>query len=176
MPARRPPLAAIGLAAILLLGLPAFGWVVLSRVFNPPIKPSIGSHLAELFDAGRYQDLISECDSLQSEPQYSSAAPQILYIQWVADRKLGNLPESDRIQQSFLQQFPTDSLVAQFDFADAMQLLIDQKFQQADAKLEMITKDFPKTDVAARCAQIRKNLDQELATAKKANISTVHSK
>src|SRR5580658_8928115 len=120
MPARRPRLAVIGLAAVLLLGLPAFGWLVLARVFNPPIKPSIGSHLAELFDARRYQDLVSECESLEGDPQYLGAEPQILYIQWVAERKLGNSVESDRIERSFLQQFPRDSLAAEFHFADAM--------------------------------------------------------
>jgi outer membrane protein assembly factor BamD (BamD/ComL family) len=164
---RHRRLMMLALAGVLFLALPALCWLILARVFNPPVNPTIESHLTELFDAGQYQDVINECESDESEPRYARSQPRILYIQWVAQRKLGNLADSDRTKDAFLEQFPNHTLAAEFHFADAMQLLVDQNYQAADKKLAAIETDFPTADVTRRCAETRKNLDRFLADAKK---------
>jgi hypothetical protein len=164
---RRRRLMMLALAGVLFLALPALCWLILARVFNPPVHPTIESHLSELFNAGRYQDVVNECKSDESDPRYFESQPQILYIQWVAQRKLGNLGQSDRIKDAFLERFPDHALAAEFRFVDAMQLLVDQNYQAADKELAAIEKDFPTAEVTSRCAEIWKNLDRYLADAKK---------
>jgi hypothetical protein len=148
----------LGLACGLLVALPLPCWFILNRVFNPPLTPTIESKLAGLYSSNRFADVVSGCDEAENDDQYKSSRPRILYVQWAAERKLGDIAVSDRVEDTFLREFPEHFLAADMYFKDAKCLLADGQYEEADKKLAMIEDRFPQSPIVDKVQETRKSL------------------
>jgi hypothetical protein len=115
-------------------------------------------NLKDLYAAGQFQQVLTECVSAEDDQRYSDWHPQLLYLAWASDEKLGNIDDGDRLRNSFLQQYPRHIFAADMYFEQAMRLLADAQYQAADDELAMIEGYFPASRVAEKATGMRMRL------------------
>jgi outer membrane protein assembly factor BamD (BamD/ComL family) len=120
--------------------------------------------LNDLYSAGLLREALQECDRADGDARYSAYEPQILFVQWAANRQLGKQEEADRVQQVFLSRFPDNRLSADMHLATAMSLLEAGKYAQANRELMAAEERFAGQEPTAQVQQIRTKLARTIAT------------
>jgi hypothetical protein len=120
-------------------------------------------NLKDLYENDQFEEASKECGCVEQDQRYSAWQPQILYIHWLAERKLGNLIASHHLRDSFLERYPRHALAADLHFDRAVFLLESGRYVDADKELATIEDYFPKSRVAEKAMETRKRI--QLATA-----------
>jgi outer membrane protein assembly factor BamD (BamD/ComL family) len=112
-----------------------------------------------LYAAGLFDQFRSGCQRAEGDRRYSAWQPQILYLEWVAERKLGNTEDGDRRRDIFLSRYPGHALAAGMYFEQAMRLLADGQYDSAKRRLATIVDDFPQSNIAREAQVMLGQLD-----------------
>jgi hypothetical protein len=159
--AANEPAAPRSTGDVRLAGLPSGAPPVGAQLLQPEIE--LGN-LKNLYLAGRLEELLSRCGRAEHDERFSDRQPQLLYLEWVAERKLGNDMESGRLENIFLERYPREVFAADMYFEQAVCLLAGAQYQAADSKFAMIQNYFPHSKLAERAEQIRRQLKAPDAT------------
>jgi hypothetical protein len=125
-----------------------------------PLDPEVGlRNLKDLYAAGLFDQFRSGCQRAEGDRRYSAWQPQILYLEWVAERKLGNTEDGDRRRDIFLSRYPGHALAAGMYFEQAMRLLADGQYDSAKRRLATIVDDFPQSNIAREAQVMLGQLD-----------------
>jgi hypothetical protein len=114
--------------------------------------------LSQYYRAELYDRVLTQVQEERDKPENAEYRPQILYIQWVASRRMDRMAEGSAVQQEFLKQYPDHWLAADMHFADAMSLLANSDYPAASEKLAMIQTKWPDAKVAVKAKEIREKL------------------
>lgn len=117
--------------------------------------------LSQLYQAELYDRVLTQVQEERDKPQNAEYRPQILYIQWVADRKVDHSTEASAVQVEFLGKYPDHWLAADMQFADAMTLLANSDYPAASEKLAMIEAKWPDAKVTVKAKEIRERLAKD---------------
>jgi hypothetical protein len=149
---RAAPRTAAGLR---LAGFPSGAPPVGNQLLQPEIE--LGN-LKNLYLAGHFEELLSRCKRAERDQRYADRQPQLLYLEWVTDRTLGNSPESDQVEAIFLQRYPRQAFAAEIYYAEALELLANGRYKAANDKFATIVTYFPQSALAAKSIEIRDRL------------------
>ena len=111
--------------------------------------------LSQLYQAEVYDRVLTESGKSRDDSRFRNYRPQILYLQWVTNRRIENAAEAEVINAEFLQKYPEHGLAADMQFADAMTLLAQSDYSKAAEKLAMIESKWPDAKVAVKAREIR---------------------
>ncbi len=114
--------------------------------------------LRDLYQVDRFDQLLTEARKVEQEGRCGAYRPEILYLQWVSNRRLMQDKNATVIQADFLRLYPDHILAADMHFADAMQLLAASDYAAAETKLAMIETRYPDAKVATKSKEIRRHL------------------
>ena len=114
--------------------------------------------LSQLYQAELYDRALTQVQEKRDKPENAEYRPQILYIEWVASRRMDRMAEGSAVQREFLNTYPDHWLAADMHFADAMALLANSDYPAASAKLAMIQTKWPDAMVTTKAKQIRERL------------------
>lgn len=103
--------------------------------------------LRRLYNQRLFQDVLNECNRAEHDQRYAASLPQILYIQWITERRLGNFEQSDRVKDVFLKRYPKKLLAADMHLSDAEDLLAKGEYISAEKELAMIDRDYPSASI-----------------------------
>lgn len=115
--------------------------------------------LVDLYEAEQYDQVLNEIDKVKDDNQFKNYRPQILYVQWVIDRRSRRDKDAKAIKVEFLRIYPTNPLAGDMYFADAVELLANGDCTAAEKKLAMIEHNYAKTAIAIEAKKIQLNLD-----------------
>lgn len=116
--------------------------------------------LRDLYKVDRFEQVLTEARKVEQEGRCGNYGPQILYLQWVTNRRLDRDKDAAAVQSEFLRLYPDHLLAADMHFADAMQLLATSDYPAAEAELAMIEAKYPDAKVTAKAKAIRQRLAQ----------------
>jgi hypothetical protein len=120
-----------------------------------PLDPEVEMrNLKDLYAAGHFNELLMECGRAEKDSRYSAWHPELLYLAWATDEKLGKIDDSDRLRDSFLQQYPRHIFAADMYFEQAIRLLANAQYAAAGHKLAMIDDYFPHSNIAEKARTI----------------------
>jgi hypothetical protein len=136
------------------------------RIFSlpsaaPPVAltelpPEIGMrNLGDFYEAGLLGQVVKLSGLAADDPRYSAWKVQILFLQWLTQRNLGNAAESDHLRESFLKLYPRQTLAPAMYLESAFQFLADGRYQAADDRLAMIEEYFPDSSAVIEVKGLR---------------------
>jgi tetratricopeptide (TPR) repeat protein len=142
-------------------------WGVIEKAWRRQVSPGEAEvqKLKDLYGARQYDEVLVECDRAEKDPQFANHLPQIFYIRWSVFLRQGKPQEANLAGQQILEKFPDHALAADVHFNDAMKLLADGKYAEADRKLEMIQTRFPNAASQKKVTDIRQRLRSVATTA-----------
>jgi hypothetical protein len=114
--------------------------------------------LKHLYEAQLFDEVLGECDHAEHDPRYTGYEPQIMYIRWATDLRLGRTDEAGHIQQTFLHKFPNHVLAADIHFSKAMNLLAAANYKESADELEIIHSRYPNSSIAGKADEILRRL------------------
>jgi tetratricopeptide (TPR) repeat protein len=128
------------------------------RIWRTPSGVLEVRKLQQLYQAQQFQEVLDECDKAEHDQRYSASEPRILYLQWVADRRLGHLEDANRAKQQFLERFPNQVLGADMYFAEAVNLLAHNEYKNARKIFILIESHYSGSQIAKTSAAMRKDV------------------
>jgi len=135
-----------------------------------PESPAWGKaamlRLKSLYAAGRFDDVNRYAQEYIADDRAKTYLPQIIYVSWVASRRVGSGDSAARLQKMFLERFPNHQLGADMHFASAMTALAAGDYREAARRLEIIEYRYPESRVAGKAATIQARLDASGQTGK----------
>jgi tetratricopeptide (TPR) repeat protein len=157
------------IAVVLWLAALAGGafWGVIEKAWRRHVSPGEAEvqKLQALYGAREYDEVLAECDRAEKDPRFADNLPQILYIRWAAFLRTGKPEESRLAGEQILKRFPDHVLAADIHFNEAMRLLADGNYAEADRKLAMIQTKFPSAASMKKVTDIRQRLRNMATTA-----------
>lgn len=121
-------------------------------------------YMRYLHDAERFDDIVSETNRYKSDARCAQHLSRILYVEWVAYRRLGKEASAEQLQKEFLAKHPNDPLGADMLFADAMTALAASNYGRASQLLEQILYEYPESRLTPRVIKVREQLDSASKT------------
>lgn len=115
--------------------------------------------LKYLYEASQFEKVVVEFKPILSNPAAKGYLPQVMYIGWVACRRINDMTAADKVQADFLKQFPKHPLAADMYFASAMTSLAASDYEEASRLLEIVEYRFPNSRLQAKVKQIRERLN-----------------
>ena len=116
-----------------------------------------------LYKAGQFDRITAEGDQFQAEPRCRSHLPEILYIQWAANRRMNRPLRAAALHQQFTSHFPNHPLTADMHYALAVTSLAEGDYGEAQRQLEIIAHRYRDFRLADRVQKMRERLDQRMA-------------
>jgi hypothetical protein len=120
--------------------------------------------LKDLYEAQLFDEVLGECDRADHDSHCAGYEPQIMYVRWATDMRLGRTEKADCVQQEFLRQFPNHLLGADMHFNTAMNLLGAADYKGAEEELAIIRAHYPTASVAAKTDEILTRLHHPTPT------------
>jgi len=117
-------------------------------------------HLKYLYEGQAYEDVLENGLNYESNETFAPYRPQIIYITWVAARRLNKMKEADKLQTTFLEVYPQHPLAADIYFAMAMNSLAASDYNESLRLLEIIQYRFPKSHLQPKVKQIQERLSK----------------
>lgn len=124
--------------------------------------------LKYLYEAELYAELLADAGRYKDDPRFAPYSPQVLYIGWVASRKLpkGKSTES-QWRSEFLKKYPDHILGADMYFSEAMDRLASGEYAEAGKILDFIVYQYPDSKVVAKAKEVRSRLADHIAKTAK---------
>jgi hypothetical protein len=124
--------------------------------------------LGNLYKAKSFKDVVAEAEQIRQNPQYTSVSAKLLYLEWAADRQIGDVLNGKRLEQQFLKSYPKDDWGADMYWANALDALALADYSEADSNFGIIERDYATTPLARQVLQIQNNLidAEHLATTR----------
>jgi hypothetical protein len=122
-------------------------------------------NLRDLYDGEEYEQVLAGCERAYADARCRSYHPEILYIEWVTNRRLDRTMESNQLKEEFLKRFVQHPLAAKIHFASAMDFVGVGDYASADKELAVIERDFTQTRIAPQANEIRHRLERVMPTA-----------
>lgn len=119
----------------------------------PPGQQMV-KRLSQYYQAELYERALAQAKEERDKAENAAYRPQILYIEWVANRRIGQIEQTAVAKAAFLESYPDHRLAADLHFADAMTLLANSEYEQASEKLMLIERKWPDAKVTVRAKKI----------------------
>ena len=110
--------------------------------------------LKDLYEAKLYDETLQTCARDELDQNFAAYLPQILYVEWAAERKLGFSDQAAFVQRKFLQRFPDHMLAADMHYSIGMEMLASADYEHAVGELKLICERYAATSVAAKARNI----------------------
>jgi tetratricopeptide (TPR) repeat protein len=119
--------------------------------------------LKYLYEAGLFDKVAEETPKFREDKRCEKYLPQIIYIAWVTHRRENRPEEAQKLQDTFLKQYPKHPLCADMYFASAMTALAASNYDEALRQLEIIEYRYSTSAVSTKAKQVRERLEATLA-------------
>jgi hypothetical protein len=101
--------------------------------------------LRYLFEEHAFEQVVAEAIERVQDERCRECLPELLYIDWVANRRLLRFDEASELQKSFFEKFPAHPLGAELYYAAAMGLLARCQYTDALRVLRFIRHQYPES-------------------------------
>ncbi|MGE5612385.1 MAG: hypothetical protein ACM359_24270 [Bacillota bacterium] len=114
--------------------------------------------LKYLYESDQFPAAGDEAAKYCSDPRVKPHLAQVLYIRWLALRRLNRLEEAKSVQNAFLEQFPNHPLGADMVFASAMAALARSDYPETLRLLDLIEYRYPTAKLLPRVKELQQRL------------------
>jgi hypothetical protein len=115
--------------------------------------------LKYLYEGKRLPDVVNEATNFKQDAQCAPYLPQILYIAWVAERRLGTDGNEKKWRDEFLARFPDHPLGADMYFASAMSALAAGEYEQSLHLMDFIERRYPNAGIIDKVHELKQRLN-----------------
>lgn len=112
-----------------------------------------------LYRSGGLEQITKEATQYRADKRCATYMPQIMYISWVAYRRLDRPEKASELQKAFLARFRRHPLAADMYFASAMTSLAAGNYREALRLLEVVEYRYPKSRLIGKVKQVRSKLE-----------------
>jgi TolA-binding protein len=114
--------------------------------------------LKYLYESDQFPAAIEESSRYCVEERVKPHLPQMLYIRWLALRRVNRLEEAKKVQNAFLEQFPDHPLAADMLFASAMAALATSDYPETLRLLDLIEYRYPNSKLLPKVKELQQRL------------------
>lgn len=115
--------------------------------------------LQVLYRAKLFHEAVTESEKAQTNPELQSIRPEAMYVEWAAQRQLGEADTAAQIARRLLQEYPEKLVCADVHFTRAIDSLAAANYAAALTELNVTRVKYPGTNVAVEAERILRNLD-----------------
>ncbi len=117
--------------------------------------------LKYLYEADQFDVIVKESPGYQADDRCRIYLPQVIYITWVACRRVNDEPGAEQLSNVFLERFPRHPLGADIHFGAAMKMLSKSDYEGAQRRLEIIEYHYPASHLTRKVKELQERLDKK---------------